>query len=185
MSERVCPVWVGYLLASPLRKFAHNPDKILSPYVKEGMTVLDIGSAMGFFSVPMAQMVGPEGKVICVDMQEKMLERLQKRAHKAGIADRIDTRLCDQDTLRLQDVKGTADLAVAFFVVHEVPDHARLFDEIAAALKPNALFLLAEPKGHVKEESFNRSVEEAKQHGFRVVGKPVIRRSRAVTLELQ
>src|SRR5437868_8621484 len=111
MSERVCPVWVGYLLASPLRKFAPNPDKILSPYVKEGMTVLDIGSAMGFFSIPMAQMVGPEGKVICVDMQEKMLERLQKRAHKAGVADRIETRLCGQDTLRLQDVKGTADLA--------------------------------------------------------------------------
>ena len=96
MSERVCPVWVGYLLASPLRKFAHNPDKILSPYVKEGMTVLDIGSAMGFFSIPMAQMVGPEGKVICVDMQEKMLERLQKRAHKAGVADRIETRLWEE-----------------------------------------------------------------------------------------
>jgi len=40
----VCPVWVGYLLASPLRKLLQNPDKILAPYVKPGMTVLDVGA---------------------------------------------------------------------------------------------------------------------------------------------
>jgi ubiquinone/menaquinone biosynthesis C-methylase UbiE len=182
MPERVCPVWVGYLLASPLRRLLHDPEKILAPYVKQGMTVLDIGSAMGFFSIPLAKMVGPKGKVICVDMQEKMLQRLQKRAEKAGVADRIETRLCDQNSLRLHDRKGTADLA-AFFVVHEVPDHPRLFDEIAAALKPNALLLVAEPKGHVKEEDFNRSVVETEQHGFKVVARPEIRRSRVVALE--
>ena len=49
MAEHVCPVWVGYLLASPVRKLFDNPEKVLAPYVKEGMTVLDVGSAMGFF----------------------------------------------------------------------------------------------------------------------------------------
>ena len=43
MAKHVCPVWVGYLLASPLRKLFHNPKKILGPYVEEGMKVLDIG----------------------------------------------------------------------------------------------------------------------------------------------
>ena len=65
--EHVCPVWVGYLLASPVRKLIQNPKKLLSPYVEEGMTVLDAGCAMGFFSLPMARMVGPNGKVICGD----------------------------------------------------------------------------------------------------------------------
>src|SRR5437867_3779272 len=77
-SHSVCPWWIGYILASPVRKLMHNPHTILAPYVNKGMTVLDFGSAMGFFSIPLAQMVGPAGKVICVDMQEKMLERLKK-----------------------------------------------------------------------------------------------------------
>ena len=90
----VCPAWLGYFLASPIRKLIHPPQTILTPYVREGMTVLDIGCGMGFFSIPLAQMVGAAGKVICVDMQEKMLKRLEKRAQKAGVSARIETRLC-------------------------------------------------------------------------------------------
>ena len=50
MAERVCPPWVGYLLASPIRLLLHNPRKILSPYVGDGMTVLEPCPGMGFFS---------------------------------------------------------------------------------------------------------------------------------------
>ena len=67
MAERVCPVWVGYFLTSPIRKLFQNPQKILSPYVENGMKVLDIGC--GFFSLPLAQMVGSKGKAISVDVQ--------------------------------------------------------------------------------------------------------------------
>ena len=70
MAKRVCPVWIGYLLASPIRKLFQNPKKILYHYVKEGMMVLDIGCAMGFFSLPLSEMVGSKGKVICVDVQK-------------------------------------------------------------------------------------------------------------------
>ena len=73
MAERVCPLWVGYLLASPIRKLLQNPKKILSPYIEEDMKVLDIGCAMGFFSIPLARLIGSNGKVICVDMQKKMI----------------------------------------------------------------------------------------------------------------
>jgi len=51
MAKRVCPVWVGYLLASPIRKLFQNPQRILSPYVENGMKVLDVGCAMGFFKI--------------------------------------------------------------------------------------------------------------------------------------
>ena len=43
MAEKVCPIWVGYLLASPVRRLFQNPDKILGPYIEDGITVLDIG----------------------------------------------------------------------------------------------------------------------------------------------
>ncbi len=64
--EKVCPHWVGYLLLSPTRKLFHPPKKILSPYILKGMQVLDIGCAMGFFSIPIGEMVGSEGKVFCI-----------------------------------------------------------------------------------------------------------------------
>ena len=183
MAQRVCPVWIGYFLISPIRRMIHNPKAILGPYAREGMTVLDFGSAMGYFSVPLARMVGPSGKVICVDMQEGMLKRLERRASEAGMASRMEIRLCQQTSLALGEYAGKIDFVLAFAVVHEVPDHPRLFRELAALLKPLGSLLVAEPKGHVSEDDFVRTVSVAEQQGFRVVGRPRILRSRAVLLK--
>jgi len=182
-AQRVCPWWLGYFLASPLRKLEYNPRTVLAPYVKEGMTVLDFGSAMGFFSIPLAQMVGPAGKVICIDMQEKMLARLKKRAQKAGVSAQIDARLCAQDSPGLEPLAGTIDFALLFAVVHEVPARAALFAGVAAALKSRANLLLAEPKGHVSSEDFARTLAIAKEKGFVEVATPQIARSYAVLLQ--
>jgi|SRR5208283_524072 len=182
-AHRVCPWWLGYLLASPIRKLRQNPRTILAPYVKEGMTVLDFGSAMGFFSIPLAQMVGPTGKIICIDMQEKMLARLKKRAQKAGVSEQIDARLCGQDSPGLEPLAGTIDFALLFAVVHEVPARAALFAGVAGALKPQANLLVAEPKGHVSAEDFARTLSIAKEHGFVEVATPQISRTYAVLLQ--
>ena len=72
IAQHVCPVWMGYLLASPLRKLLQNPKKILNPYIREGMKALDLGCDMGFFSLPLAEGIGPTGKIVCLDIQEKI-----------------------------------------------------------------------------------------------------------------
>ena len=54
----VCPWWMGYLLACPLRRFFEDPAKILATYVREGMTVLEPGPGMGFFTLELARRVG-------------------------------------------------------------------------------------------------------------------------------
>ena len=146
MAEKVCPVWVGYLLASPVRRLFQNPDKILSPYVEDGMTVLDIGCAMGFFSLSAAKMVGPNGKVICMDIQEEMIKSLRKRALKAGVTDRIETRICTQNSLELDDMAEQIDFAFAIAVAHEIPDVSGFFSETYKTLKPGHKFLVIEPK---------------------------------------
>jgi ubiquinone/menaquinone biosynthesis C-methylase UbiE len=183
MPEHVCPVWVGYLLASPLRKLFQDPHKILAPYVRPGMRVLDIGCAMGFFSLPLAQLVGPTGRVVCVDLQEKMLEALRKRARKAGVLERLEPRLCHEQTLGLADLKESIDFALAFAMVHEVPDPERLLAEIGDALKPGARFLVAEPTGHVAAEDFEKTIAVAARQGLTVVETPRIRRSRSALFQ--
>ncbi|MGE5299329.1 MAG: methyltransferase domain-containing protein [Acidobacteriota bacterium] len=182
MSHRVCPWWLGYLLASPLRRLLQDPDKIVKPYVVEGMSVLDIGCGMGFFSLPMANLVGEKGRVFCIDLQEKMIEGLVGRAKKAGLADRIDARVCSQRSLGVSDLAGKIDFALVFALVHEVPDKENLFSEIRRAMKPGGKLLLAEPTGHVSKPDFAKAVSVAQNLGFEVIGGLVIRRSHAVLL---
>jgi 2-polyprenyl-3-methyl-5-hydroxy-6-metoxy-1,4-benzoquinol methylase len=127
MEPRVCPVWVGYLLLNPLRKFVENPDRLFSKYVREGMTVLEPGCGPGFFTLPLARMAGPTGRVVAVDLQEKMLDILRKRAQKAGLEDRIDFRRVKPEGMGLADLADSVDFTVAMHMVHEVRDKDTFF----------------------------------------------------------
>ena len=177
MAKKVCPVWVGYFLASPLRKLFVNPNKVLSPFIEKDMKVLDVGCAMGFFSLPLAQLVGSKGKVICVDIQEKMIRALKKRARKAGLLDRIEVRICSHNSLGLDDFKDEVDFALASAVVHEVPDVSRFFREIHGLMKSTAKFLVIEPKGHVSKNDFETTVATAEENDFKIIKSPRISRS--------
>jgi len=182
MSHRVCPWWLGYLLASPLRRLLQKPEEIVRPYVAEGMSVLDVGCGMGFFSLPLTVLVGRTGRVVCVDLQEKMIKGLIARAERAGLAGRIDPRVCGPNSLGVGDLAGAVDFAIVFALVHEVADRERLFSEIYAAMKQTGVVLLAEPRGHVSESEFGKTLALAHHAGFEVQRSLEIRRSRAVLL---
>ncbi len=159
-----------------------DPEEIVRPYVKEGMSVLDIGCGMGFFSLPLAKLVGETGKVVCVDLQEKMIKGLIRRALKAGLSDRIDARICRKDSLGVSDIAGKIDFALAFALVHEVTDKERLFAEIYSTMKQTGELLVAEPQGHVSKPDFEKTVSIAQSAGFEVLCDLNIQRSRAVLL---
>jgi ubiquinone/menaquinone biosynthesis C-methylase UbiE len=146
------------------------------------MVVLDVGCGMGFFSLDMAKMVGAQGKVVCVDLQPQMIRSLARRASKAGLLDRIDHRVCSEDSLGIEDCDEGIDFALAFAVVHEVPDMPKLLEQIHYALKPEGMLLVAEPKGHVSEKRFHEEELAAERVGFRRFERLEIWRSRAVVL---
>ncbi len=182
MSHRVCPWWLGYFLAMPLRRLWHNPVRILGPFVREGMTVLEPGCGMGFFSLDLARMVGPRGRVVVVDVQARMLAGLARRARRAALADRIDTRLAEDESLGVDDLAGKVDFAVAFYMVHEVPDPARFLADLHRALAPGAKLLMVEPRGHVTEQAFRATLDTAEKAGFRAEAGPEIRSSHTAVL---
>lgn len=183
MAHRLCPWWIGYLLASPIRRWmSQSPESLLAPYIRTGMTVLEPGPGMGYFTLPMARLVGPDGRIVAVDIQPKMLASLTRRARKAGMLDRIDIRLAKPDRMGIDDLRGTVDFALAFAVVHEMPSPAAFFREAAAALKPGALLLFAEPAGHVTKEGFADELRAAQVSGLTEVSRPSIRRSLAAIL---
>lgn len=179
MTEPLCPAWLSFTLTNALRRLAHDPVAILGPFLKEGDTALDVGSGPGFFTVPMARMVGERGLVVAVDIQSKMLEKTRRRAEKAGVAGRIRLHLATGNSLGL-DLK--ADFALVFWMAHEVDDLGRFFVEIRAALKPGGSVLLVEPRGHVTERRFAEIVAAALSAGLERQGTEAVRLSRAVVL---
>jgi 2-polyprenyl-3-methyl-5-hydroxy-6-metoxy-1,4-benzoquinol methylase len=161
----ICPWWIGYTFLIPFRKWQHNPDSILNPYIQPGMKVMDYGSAMGYFSIPMAQKTGVSGKVYCVDIQEKMLAYLSKRAGKHGVSGTIETLLIGK-SFNAEKLAGSLDFILLFMVVHEVPDKDSLFKDFYGMLKPGGKILFFEPGGHVNPQDFESSITIAEKAGL-------------------
>jgi len=183
MEKHVCPWWMGYFLIIPLRKYLENPEKILGPYIKPGMKIIDYGSAMGYFSLPMARMTGSGGKVYCVDIQEKMLDKLKKRAENAGLEKIIEPVLLNGEVTLHETFKNKIDFAMLYAVAHEVPDQQELFITLCAVLKTGGQLLFAEPKGHVSTDAFNNSLKLAEKAGFKQNMSMKSRKGHAVLLE--
>lgn len=178
MSNHVCPWWLGYSFDNPLRRLVHDPVRILAGLVEEGQTVADIGCGLGYFSIALASLVGPSGKVIAVDLQPEVLERARKRAVRKDLDGRIDFRSCARDRLGLTE---PIDFALAFWMVHEVPDQKAFFAEVAAALGSGGRLLVVEPLLHVPLARFEATTEIAKAAGLDVTPGPAVRISRAIT----
>ncbi len=182
MSQRVCPWWLGYFLASPLRRLYQDPGAILRPWISEGMTVLEPGPGMGFFTLELARMVGPNGRVVAVDVQPRMLEALVRRARRAGVEARLEARQATDATLGVDDLEGTIDFVLAFAVVHELPSAAAFFAQAHRVLRAGGRMLVAEPRHHVSEAALGETVMLAEKAGFAREATPVIRGSRSVLL---
>ena len=177
-----CPWYIGYFLITPLRKLRQNPVRILAPHIRPGFTVFEPGPGMGFFTLELARLVGPSGKVHAVDVEPRMLAALERRAKAVGLADRIDVRVAGTDSFGIGDLAGTVDFVLAFAVVHELPSAESFFAEAAAAMKPGATMLFAEPSGHVTATDFERSCSSAASVGLAVTAHPTIWSSHAVVL---
>jgi len=183
MAHRVCPWWLGYFLLSPFRRLGQNPANILAPFVQDGMTVLEPGPGMGFFTLELSRKVGASGRVVAVDIQPRMLDRLKRRAAKVGLLDRLDVRLAAANSMGLADLAGKVDFTLAFAVVHEFPDANRFFSEVATVSKRGASLLMAEPTGHVKPTEFDAELKAAEAACFVLKDRPAIKRSHAALLE--
>lgn len=161
----VCPLSVVKWLNNPLRKLIQNPRKNFGKYINPGSTVVDLGCGGGFFTVELARMVGETGRVIAVDLQTEMLNITRDLATKKGVIDRITLHQCETNDIGLSEVK--VDFALAFYVVHEVPDQRAFLKQVSELLKPDARFMMIEPKHHVTASDFERILADADYAGLK------------------
>lgn len=178
MSHNTCPFWVGHFLAHPFRKIVQNPQKIISPHVKPGFQILEVGSGMGFFTIPMAKKL-KTGHILAVDIEKRTSQVLAKKLKKQKLQNKVTLHNSTSSSLGVKQ-KDFFDFTFAFYVVHEIKDQQNFFAEVYAATKNGGHILVAEPRKHVEKHEFTKSVARAKRAGFSAVDVPTIPFSRAV-----
>ena len=174
------PWWVNYTFDNAWRRLFHRPERMLAPFLGEGMTALDLGCGMGFFTLGMAGLVGDGGRVLAVDVRPKVLAVLVRRARRDGLAERIETHAGTLDGLGLH---GEVDFALAFWMLHEADDKPAVCRDLHAALKPGGKLLVAEPKVHVTGRGFLDVVAAVEEAGMQLVERRRVALSRAAMFE--
>jgi ubiquinone/menaquinone biosynthesis C-methylase UbiE len=174
--EHVCAAEHAGMLTTPLRKLFNDPRRILAGLVRPGEVVIDVGCGPGYFTLPLAEMVGESGRVVAVAVQREMLDKVRERVEPAGLASRIDFVQSEADG---PGALGPADFALAFWMVHEVPDRLSFLRQVYDSLKPGGRLLVVEPALHVSRTEFAFTVAVAEKLGFTVAARPRVGLSRA------
>lgn len=125
-------------LMSQERKQWHNPETILNEAgATKGMTMVDLGSGPGFFTIPMAQMTGEKGLVYAVDSDQTMLNGLKENIAKSEVNPNI-IKIVDSDVCHTGIPKESVDFVLFANVLHEVEDKKTFFQEVRRISKPTA-----------------------------------------------
>ena len=178
--NRVCPVARAGSLDNRFRRWLQNPRKILGPYIKAGMTVLDFGCGPGYFTIDIAQMVGKSGRVIAADLQEGMFQKLRDKIQGTELGQRIALHQCAEGRIGLSE---NVDFILAFYMLHEIPNQEALFNEMGSILKPNGQLFVVEPPFHVSKKGFEETIRKAQDAGFEPVQRPKVFLSKTVILK--
>jgi cyclopropane fatty-acyl-phospholipid synthase-like methyltransferase len=172
--------WLDRILAKPIRYLFETPTRLLRGYVTDGMTVLDIGCGAGYYSLGMARSVGPKGRVIAVDVDAEAITALRRKAERAGLSERIETRVCSEHGLGINGLKGQVDFALAVYVLHHAGDVNTLMGDVHGALRPGGTFLVVEPRHHASPADRESTEAAARRAGFALAGHPSLKRDWAV-----
>ena len=162
-----CPPWLIPLLENPYMNALAGSRLLLDRAgVESGMAVIDVGSGPGRLTIPAAERVGPEGRVVALDLQAAMIRRLEERIAERGI-DNVELLLAGAGNGRMP--RGAFDRAFLVTVLGEIVDQVAALQEIYAALRPGGILSVTEvlPDPHFQSRQRVRRLAEAAGFEFK------------------
>lgn len=137
---RPCPYAFAWIVDNPLRRL-WVPLILDRIAIQPGERVLELGPGPGAFTVEAARRAGPDGRLVAIDIQPRMIEAVTRKVQAASLSN-VETHIADAYTLPLAD--ASVDRAFLVTVLPEIPDKGRALAEIRRVLKPGAILSVTE-----------------------------------------
>lgn len=141
------PENIDKLHSEERRKILPPEKTLIESGLKTGMTMVDIGCGSGYFAIPGAKIVGKNGKVIAVDIQKEMLDKLKQN----NPPENIQIILAPSD-YSFPIENETSDFTLLAFVTHENSDLEKFFNEIKRITKKDGRIVILEWKKQKEEK---------------------------------
>ena len=136
------PEFLANLIDNPLRRKIQPPSEMpIRHGIRPGMTVLEVGPGNGRYTIETVRRVGGAGKVVTVDIEPKMIERVQQRAQAEGITN-LEAKVADVYQLPFPD--GMFDAIYMITVISEIPEPGRALQEFYRVLSPSGTLAFSE-----------------------------------------
>jgi ubiquinone/menaquinone biosynthesis C-methylase UbiE len=136
------PEFLADLIDNPLRRRIQPPTEMpIRHGIEPGMTVLEVGPGNGRYSIESAHRVGAKGKLISIDIEPKMIERVRQRAKDEGV-NQLEAKVANVYDLLFED--GMFDVVYMITVIGEIPDPDKAMQQFNRVLKPNGLLAFSE-----------------------------------------
>ena len=136
------PQFMANVIDNPIRRKIQPPDTTPARHgIEPGMTVLEVGPGNGTYTVATARRVGDRGKVVTIDIEPKMIERVTRRAQAESI-DNIEAKVADVYDLPFVD--GFFDAIYMIAVIGEIPEPDKALKEFYRVLSPSGTLAFSE-----------------------------------------
>lgn len=160
------PEFLANLIDNPLRRRIQPPDEMpLRHGLQPGMRVLEVGPGNGRYTLAAARWLGEAGKLVTVDIEPKMIERVLRRAQAEGLTN-LEARVANVYELPFDE--GSFDAVTMITVIGEIPEPVRAMREFYRVLKPSGRLAFSELIMDPDYPSAQTLIRQAAQVGFRV-----------------
>jgi ubiquinone/menaquinone biosynthesis C-methylase UbiE len=160
------PQWMANLIDNPLRRKIQPPDETAERHgIRAGMRVLEVGPGNGTYTLGIARKAGPEGEVIAIDIEPRMIARLEKMVIEKG-ATNIRGEVANVYDLPFES--GSFDLVTMIAVLNEIPDIPKALQEFHRVLKPSGKLVTSELLLDPDYPLAGRLIRKIEAHHFRL-----------------